>query len=69
MGGEDADLAVLGVVGGAEVPALRARRGGAVLGEAGVVEDEYPAVLAELVGNLCLQVVVDDVGIPGCPVQ
>jgi hypothetical protein len=49
--------------------ALHAGRGGALLDEAGVVEDEYPAVLAEPLGDVCLQVVADLVGVPAGAVE
>jgi hypothetical protein len=49
--------------------ALHAGRSGALLDEAGVVDDEDPTVLAEALGDVCLQVVADVVGVPGRPVQ
>lgn len=64
IGGEDADLAVLGAAGGSGVLALNPGGGGALLDEAGVVDDEDPVVLAELVGDVLLQVVADVVGLP-----
>jgi hypothetical protein len=45
------------------------RGGSALLDEASVVEDEDAVGLAELVGDVCLQVVADVVGVPGGCVQ
>ena len=69
VGGEHADLAVLGVAGGAGVPALHAGRGGALLEEASVVEDEDPVGLAEPFGYVVLEVVAELVGVPAGAVE
>lgn len=55
--------------GGAGVLALHSREGCAFLDEAGVVDDEDPVGFAEVVDDVCLQVVADVVGVPGGSVQ
>ncbi|GHB85449.1 hypothetical protein GCM10010347_65470 [Streptomyces cirratus] len=50
--------------------ALDPGRGDALLDEAGVVDNEHPAVLTEMPVDIGLEVVVTDaVCVPVCPVQ
>lgn len=64
VGGEDADLAILGAAGRAGVLALHSGGGGALLHEAGVVENQHTVWTAELFGHVGLQVVAQAVGVP-----
>lgn len=64
IGGEQADLAVLGTAGGAGVLAPHAGRGGALPEGSGVAEDEDPVGPAEPFGYVVLEVVAEFVGVP-----
>ena len=64
VGGEDADLAVLGPSRGAGVLALDAGGDGALLDEAGVVDDQDTVGGAEALGDVGLEVVADLVCVP-----
>lgn len=64
VGGEDADLAVLGAAGGAGVLALHAGGGDALLDKSGVVDDQDAVGGAEMFGDVCLHVIADLVGLP-----
>ncbi len=69
VGGEDADLTVLGAAGGAGVLPLHAGGGSGLIQEPGVVDDQYPVGAAEGFGDVGLQVVADAVGVPTGPRQ
>jgi hypothetical protein len=64
VGGEDADLAVLGAAGGSGVLPLHPGGGGALLDESGVINDQDALVGAEVFGDVSLQVVAYPVGLP-----
>jgi hypothetical protein len=68
--GENTDLAVLGAAGRAGVLALNPGRGDPLLDEARVIDDEHPAVVvAEVLGDIGLEVVTHFVRVPVRPVQ
>lgn len=64
IGGEDADLTVLGAAGGAGVFALHPGGGGALFDESRVVDDQGSVGGAEMFGDVCLYVIADLVGLP-----
>lgn len=67
VGGEDSDLAVLRPSGGARILPLHPGRGGALLQEACVVDDQHTVRSAEPLGYGALEVVADLVRTPLAP--
>jgi hypothetical protein len=65
VGREHTDLAVVDLPGGAGVLPGDARGGLTLLDEAGVVDDQHVAALAEVFEDVVAHVVADPVGIPG----
>jgi hypothetical protein len=66
---EDADLAVLDPPGRACVLPLHPGRLAAFLDEAGLVQHEHRARVAQVLHDVGLQVVTDRVGVPVCPAE
>lgn len=64
VGGEGTDLAVLGPARGSGILPLHPGRGGALLDEAGVIDDQLTLRCAELLCCIGLQVIAETVGVP-----